>query len=133
MEGFNRPKAKQDADSTRIGEGRRQKETTQRRNYMRSSTMTLPARCSKDQLDACKLGLHLSLLTILHRSLVFLEDRCPDGVHVCMSVYVWPDVLLQYIICWKGWREIWSLKHWVVNVKLCLMTWEDFITSLTSL
>ena len=50
--------------------------------------MTLPARCIKNELDDCKWGLHLTVLTTIHRSLVSFEGRGPDGVHVCMSLYV---------------------------------------------
>jgi len=59
-----------------------------RHNCMRGSTMTLSTRCIKNALDDCKWGLHLILLTIFHRSFISLEGRGPDGVHVCMFIYV---------------------------------------------
>jgi len=49
--------------------------------------MTLSARCIKNELDDCKWGLHLTLLTILHRSFISLEGRGPDDVHVYVCMY----------------------------------------------
>ena len=64
--------------------------------------MTLPARCIKNELDDCKWGLHLTLLTILHRSLVSLEGRDPGvvqnlHVYVCMTRCV---VSVHHMLRW---------------------------------